>query len=80
MADRPAIPGTSTIRPAAPAAAAALRSPPAWCRWPMKEIDWGTHTVFIADVVDIELAEPGRPLIYAGRAYGVPRLQGEAAA
>src|SRR5882724_1120797 len=46
----------------------------------MKEIDWGTHTVFIADVVDIELAEPGRPLIYAGRAYGVPRLQGEAAA
>jgi flavin reductase (DIM6/NTAB) family NADH-FMN oxidoreductase RutF len=46
----------------------------------MKEVDWGTHTVFIADVVDIELAEPGRPLIYASRAYGVPRLQGEAAA
>ena len=46
----------------------------------MKEIDWGTHTVFIADVVDVELAEPGRPLIYASRAYGVPRLQGEAAA
>jgi len=46
----------------------------------MKEIDWGTHTVFIADVVDIELAEPGRPLIYAGRTYGVPRLRGEAVA
>jgi flavin reductase len=46
----------------------------------MKEVDWGTHTVFIADVVDVELAEPGRPLIYASRAYGVPRLQGEAAA
>src|SRR5262249_24583884 len=46
----------------------------------MKEVDWGTPTVFIADVVDIELAEPGRPLIYADRAYGVPRLYGEAAA
>ena len=46
----------------------------------MKEIDWGTHTVFIADVVDMELAEPGRPLIYASRAYGVPQLRGEAAA
>ena len=46
----------------------------------MRVIDWGTHTVFIADVVDIELAEPGSPLIYAGRAYGVPRLQNEAAA
>src|SRR5215470_4005659 len=45
----------------------------------MKEIDWGTHTVFIADVVDVELAEPGRPLIYASRAYGVPQLHGEAA-
>ena len=46
----------------------------------MKEVDWGTHTVFIADVVDIELAEPGQPLIYASRSYGVPKLQGEAAA
>lgn len=45
----------------------------------MKEIDWGTHTVFIADVVDIELADPGPPLIYTCRAYGVPRVQGEAA-
>jgi len=40
----------------------------------MKEIDWGTHTVFIADVVDIELAESGRPLIYASRCYGIPQL------
>lgn len=41
----------------------------------MKEIDWGTHTIFIADVVDIELAEDeGRPLIYASRSYGTPQL------
>ncbi len=46
----------------------------------MKEIDWGTHTVFIADVVDVELAEPGRPLIYASRAYGVPSVQSGMAA
>jgi flavin reductase (DIM6/NTAB) family NADH-FMN oxidoreductase RutF len=46
----------------------------------MKQVDWGTHTVFIADVVDIELTEPGHPLIYASRAYGVPSLQVAAAA
>jgi len=41
----------------------------------MKEIDWGTHTIFIADVVDIELADDdGLPLIYACRSYGTPQL------
>jgi hypothetical protein len=28
--------------------------------------------VFIADVVEVELAEPGTPLIYANRSYGTP--------
>jgi len=41
----------------------------------MREVDWGTHTIFIADVVDIELAEDaGLPLIYACRSYGTPQL------
>ena len=41
----------------------------------MKEVDWGTHTIFIADVVDVELAEDtGMPLIYACRSYGTPQL------
>jgi len=41
----------------------------------MKEVDWGTHTIFIADVVDVELADDaGLPLIYACRSYGTPQL------
>ena len=41
----------------------------------MREVDWGTHTVFIADVVDVELADDaGLPLIYARRSYGSPQL------
>ena len=40
----------------------------------MQCMDWGTHTIFVADVVDIELAEPGAPLVYANRSYGVGRL------
>ena len=40
----------------------------------VREVDWDTHTIFIADVVDVELAQSGSPLIYAGRAYGRPLL------
>jgi flavin reductase (DIM6/NTAB) family NADH-FMN oxidoreductase RutF len=36
----------------------------------MRDLDWGSHTIFIADVVDIELAKPGSPLVYANRSYG----------
>lgn len=40
----------------------------------------GTHYVFIGQVVDIFIADPGPPLIYANRAYGTPmRLDGDAA-
>lgn len=41
----------------------------------MKAIDWGTHTVFIADVVDTELADGGRPLIYTQRRYATSQAQ-----
>jgi flavin reductase len=46
----------------------------------MKEIDWGTHTVFIADVVDTELADGGRPLIYTQRRYATPQVRAMAGA
>ncbi|MGH6931666.1 MAG: flavin reductase family protein [Dongiaceae bacterium] len=42
----------------------------------MKVIDWGTHTIFIADVVDTELADDGRPLIYTQRNYATPQARG----
>lgn len=41
----------------------------------VREIDWDTHTIFIAEVVDVELAQSGSPLIYTGRAYGRPLLR-----
>src|SRR5262249_55108301 len=41
----------------------------------MREMDWGPHTFFTADVVDIELPDDGGlPLIYARRCYGTPQL------
>jgi flavin reductase (DIM6/NTAB) family NADH-FMN oxidoreductase RutF len=40
----------------------------------MKPVEWGSHCIFIGDVVDVELAEAGRALIYAHRSYGSPRL------
>ena len=45
----------------------------------MRQMEWGTHRVFIGDVVDVELAE-GRSLIYANRSYGTPMLQSDALA
>ena len=42
----------------------------------MKAFDWGTHTVFIADVVDTEVADEGRPLIYIQRRYATPQANG----
>jgi flavin reductase (DIM6/NTAB) family NADH-FMN oxidoreductase RutF len=41
----------------------------------MQEVDWDTHTIFIAEVVDVELAQSGSPLIYADRTYGRPLLR-----
>ncbi len=38
----------------------------------MKQLDWGTHAIFIADVVDVEVSEAGQPLVYANRSYAVP--------
>lgn len=35
-----------------------------------KHIQWGSHHVFIADIVDIASEDSGHPLIYANRAYG----------
>ncbi len=45
----------------------------------MRQMEWGTHRVFIGDVVDIELTE-GKSLIYANRSYGAPTLQVDALA
>jgi flavin reductase (DIM6/NTAB) family NADH-FMN oxidoreductase RutF len=41
----------------------------------MQEVDWNTHTIFIAEVVDVELTQSGSPLIYADRTYGRPLLR-----
>jgi flavin reductase (DIM6/NTAB) family NADH-FMN oxidoreductase RutF len=41
----------------------------------MHEVDWDTHTIFIAEVVEVELAQSGSPLIYADRTYGRPLLR-----
>jgi flavin reductase (DIM6/NTAB) family NADH-FMN oxidoreductase RutF len=45
----------------------------------MQEVDWNTHTIFIAEVVDVDLTQSGSPLIYADRTYGRPLLRQPAA-
>ncbi|MGH6961204.1 MAG: flavin reductase family protein, partial [Dongiaceae bacterium] len=37
----------------------------------MRQLEWGTHAIFIADVVDVEVAEAGQPLVYANRGYAI---------
>jgi len=37
-----------------------------------EHVRWGTHYIFVAEVLDIVLQESGPPLIYANRAYGKP--------
>jgi len=39
----------------------------------VKQLEWGSHYVFIGEVTEVELDE-GLPLIYADRSYGTPQL------
>lgn len=36
-----------------------------------EHLRWGSHYIFIGELADISVADPGSPLIYANRAYGM---------